>query len=103
MGELQVARRVFTWAATTGRMRWQEYNFLMRVVVRKFRFAEGCHKQTFLNFERAKSIAARPHREGPRRAYHCDICGMVHITRIEPEIRRARVLIKAKRAEIERA
>lgn len=100
--ELLAARRVLTWAATTGRLRWQEFNWLMKSVLRHQRRLDGCRKENYPSFDIAKRIAARPHLDGARYAYHCAECGKVHIATVEPEKRRAAEAIKARKQEIER-
>lgn len=104
---LRFARAVLLWAASTRRITWYLYNYLMRDVTYHEGRVLGCvWKVAFGSFERAQRVAKRSgrHHHELRKAYHCKECGKFHIATDYPERRRLRARRKRERmAEEERS
>ena len=98
---LQFARAFLYHCAKNGRIRWGEYNDLMRDIVRRERLMQGCAgKEAFATYELAQRVADRPCRDGQvhRKVFHCAACGLWHLASIHPQARKVTLRYKARKA-----
>jgi hypothetical protein len=97
-------RAVCRWAVKTRRLRFQEYNALMRDLIALEHKVLGCNgKQGFLTYTAADEVARKMMRREPNvlvKPYACCVCGKFHVGHRSTKTLRARKHLRQGKKEV---